>query len=116
MTFIFPCISARQLPRRQGILRPDRPSLLKADPICKIQCSSYLIEHDMTHRYGGLLGDKQDLRVESGETVAARIRKYGWLASEQTIVTSSWGLTHLPRAVSLGKLIAMTEAKRILGG
>ena len=41
--------------------------------------------------------DVQDPKVESGETVAARIRKYSWLAPEQTIVTSSCGFNHLPR-------------------
>ena len=39
-----------------------------------------------------------------------------WLAPEQTIVTSSCGLNHLPRQVAFGKLKAMTEAKRVLGG
>jgi 5-methyltetrahydropteroyltriglutamate--homocysteine methyltransferase len=97
----------------------------KADLICKIECSSYLIEHDMTHHYKGLVGNKQigvgavdvqDPKVESGETVAARIRAHGWLAPEQTIVTSSCGFNHLPRHVTLGKLQAMSEAKHILGG
>jgi len=97
----------------------------KADLVCKIECSSYLIEYDMAHHYQGLLGnrqlgvgavDVQDPKVETGEAVAARIRKCGWLAPEQTIVTSSCGLNHLPRPVAFGKLQAMTEAKRILGG
>jgi 5-methyltetrahydropteroyltriglutamate--homocysteine methyltransferase len=79
----------------------------------------------MTPHYQGLLGGKQlgvgavdvqDPKVETGETVAARIRKYGWLAPEQTIVTSSCGLNHLPRQVAYGKLRAMSEAKHILGG
>ena len=97
----------------------------KADLVCKIACSSYLIEHDMTPHYEGLLGDKQlgvgavdvqDPKVESGETIAARIRNHKWLAPEQTIITSSCGFNHLPRTVTLGKLKAMTDAKRILGG
>jgi 5-methyltetrahydropteroyltriglutamate--homocysteine methyltransferase len=97
----------------------------KADIICKIECSSYLIEYDMTHHYEGLIGnrqlgvgavDVQDPKVESGETVAGRIRSHGWLAPEQTIVTSSCGFNHLPRHVAAGKLKAMTEAKRLLGG
>jgi 5-methyltetrahydropteroyltriglutamate--homocysteine methyltransferase len=97
----------------------------KADLVCQIECSSYLIEHDMTFHYEGLLGnrqlgvgavDVQDPKVETGETVAARIRKYGWLAPEQTIVTSSCGFNHLPRQVAAGKLRALTDAKRILGG
>jgi 5-methyltetrahydropteroyltriglutamate--homocysteine methyltransferase len=97
----------------------------KADLVCKIATDSYLIEHDMTHHYEGLLGnhqlgvgavDVQDPNVESGETVAARIAKYKWLEPEQTIITSSCGFNHLPRSVAAGKLRAMTEAKRILGG
>ncbi len=97
----------------------------KADCVCKIECSSYLIEHDMTDHYKGLLRnqqigvgavDVQDPKVESGETVAARIGKYKWLAPEQTIVTSSCGFNHLPRNVAAGKLRSMTEAKQILGG
>jgi 5-methyltetrahydropteroyltriglutamate--homocysteine methyltransferase len=96
----------------------------KAELVCKIECASYLIEHDMTHHYEKCLGnrqlgvgavDVQDPKVESGETVAARIRKYGWLAPEQTIITSSCGLNHLPQAVAFGKLQAMSQAKLILG-
>jgi 5-methyltetrahydropteroyltriglutamate--homocysteine methyltransferase len=79
----------------------------------------------MTPHYEGLLGNKQlgvgavdvqDPQVESGETVAARIRAHSWLAPEQTIVTSSCGFNHLPRSVAYGKLRAMTAAKQILGG
>jgi 5-methyltetrahydropteroyltriglutamate--homocysteine methyltransferase len=97
----------------------------KADLVCKIECSSYLVEHDMAHHYEGHLGDRQlgvgavdvqDPKVESGETVAERIRKYRWLAPEQTIVTSSCGFNHLPRQTAAGKLKAMSEAKRILSG
>jgi 5-methyltetrahydropteroyltriglutamate--homocysteine methyltransferase len=70
-----------------------------------------------------LLGDKQlgvgavDVQspnVESGEQVVERIRAHKWLVPEQTIVTSSCGLNHLPRHIALGKLRAMTEAKSIL--
>ena len=55
----------------------------KADLVCRIECSSYLIEHDMAHHYEGLLGnrqlgvgavDVQDPKVETGETVAERIQ------------------------------------------
>jgi 5-methyltetrahydropteroyltriglutamate--homocysteine methyltransferase len=97
----------------------------KADLVCGIECSSYLIEHDMTPHFEGLLGDKQlgvgavdvqDPKIESGETVAARVKAHKWLAPEQTIVTSSCGFNHLPRRVTLGKLKAMTDAKRMLGG
>lgn len=95
----------------------------KADLICGIECDAILIEHDMTRHYEGRLGNKQlgvgavDVQapnVETGELVAQRIRAHGWLAPEQTIVTSSCGLNHLPRHVAVGKLRAMAEAKRIL--
>ena len=84
---------------------------------------SHRVRHDAALR--GLLGNKQlgvgavdvqDPKVESGETVAERIQAHGWLAPEQTIVTSSCGFNHLPRRTAFGKLKAMTEAKRILGG
>jgi 5-methyltetrahydropteroyltriglutamate--homocysteine methyltransferase len=97
----------------------------KADLVCNIECSSYLIEHDMTHHYEGLLADRQlgvgavdvqDPKIEAPEIIAERIRKYKWLAPEQTIVTSSCGFNHLPRQVASGKMRAMAEAKRILGG
>jgi 5-methyltetrahydropteroyltriglutamate--homocysteine methyltransferase len=97
----------------------------KADLVCKIESSSYLVEYDMAHHYQAHLGnrqlgigavDVQDPKIESGETVAERIRKESWLAPEQTIVTSSCGFNHLPRQVAFGKLKAMTEAKRVLGG
>jgi 5-methyltetrahydropteroyltriglutamate--homocysteine methyltransferase len=97
----------------------------KADLVCRIECSSYLVEHDMTYHYEGLSGDRQigigavdvqDPKIENGETVAARIRAHRWLAPEQTIVTSSCGFNHLPRKVAFGKLMAMAEAKRLLGG
>jgi 5-methyltetrahydropteroyltriglutamate--homocysteine methyltransferase len=97
----------------------------KADLICQIDCDAFLIEHDMSSHYEGLLGNKQlgvgaiDVQapnIETGEQVADRIKVYRWLQPEQTIITSSCGFNHLPRHVALGKLRAMTEAKAILGG
>lgn len=97
----------------------------KADKICGIECASLLVEYDMMHHYEGLLGNKQigvgavdvqDPKVETGELVAQRILANRWLAPEQTIITSSCGLNHLPRKTAFGKLRAMTEAKRVLGG
>lgn len=97
----------------------------KADLICQIECDAYLIEHDMTRHFEGLLGNKQlgvgavevqAPNIETGEQVAERIRDYRWLAPEQTIITSSCGFNHLPRHIAFGKLRAMTEAKAILGG
>ena len=97
----------------------------KADLVCRIECDAYLIEHDMTRHYEGLLGNKQlgvgavDVQapnIETGEQIAERIRAYRWQAPEQTITTSSCGFNHLPRHIAFGKLCAMTEAKTILGG
>jgi 5-methyltetrahydropteroyltriglutamate--homocysteine methyltransferase len=97
----------------------------KADLICGIDCHSYLIEHDMTDHFEGLLGDKQlgvgavDVQapnIETGALVAERIAAHRWLSPEQTIITSSCGFNHLPRHIALGKMRAMTEAKSILGG
>jgi 5-methyltetrahydropteroyltriglutamate--homocysteine methyltransferase len=95
----------------------------KADLICGIDCDSLLIEHDMTPHFEHCLGDKQlgvgavDVQapnIESGEQVADRVRAHRWLAPDQTIITSSCGLNHLPRHIAFGKLRAMTEAKSIL--
>ena len=97
----------------------------KADIICRINCDAFLIEHDMTRHYEGLLGNKQlgvgavdvqDPNIETGQQVAERIKAYRWLTPEQTIITSTCGFNHLPRHVALSKLRAMTEAKAILGG
>ncbi|MGH7088654.1 MAG: hypothetical protein ACREFQ_07110, partial [Stellaceae bacterium] len=97
----------------------------KADLVSGIACDGFLIEHDMTRHFEGLIGNKQigvgavdvqDPNVESGEQVAERIRAYRWLAPEQTIITSSCGFNHLPRHVAFGKLRAMSEAKAILLG
>ncbi|MDQ2802485.1 MAG: hypothetical protein M3Y41_07305 [Pseudomonadota bacterium] len=93
--------------------------------ICDIACQSFMVEHDMAEHYHEHLGnrqlgvgaaDVQDMNVESGEKIAERIKAHGWLAPEQTVVTSSCGMNHLPRHIAFGKLKAMTAAKRILGG
>jgi 5-methyltetrahydropteroyltriglutamate--homocysteine methyltransferase len=97
----------------------------KADIVARIDCDGFLIEHDMTPHYEGLLGnrqlgvgavDVQDPNVETGERVAERIALHKWLAPEQVIITSSCGFNHLPRHVALGKLQAMTKAQAILRG
>jgi 5-methyltetrahydropteroyltriglutamate--homocysteine methyltransferase len=97
----------------------------KADLVSKIDCDALMVEHDMTPRYEGLLGNKQlaigavDVQqpnIETGSQVAERIKRHSWLAPEQTLVTSSCGFNHLPRHIALGKLRAMTEAKAILHG
>jgi 5-methyltetrahydropteroyltriglutamate--homocysteine methyltransferase len=96
-----------------------------AELICKINCDVLLIEHDQTPKYEGLLGNKhlavgavdvQDFNVEPAETISERITKYSWLPPEQTLITSSCGLNHLPRHIAFGKLQAMVAAKSALGG
>ena len=95
----------------------------KADLICKANCASLMIEYDMAGHYEGHLGNKQlgvgavdvqDPGVETGETIVERIQANGWLAPEQTVITSSCGFNHLPRKTAFDKMKAMTEAKRIL--
>lgn len=97
----------------------------KVDLVSKIECDAFLIEHDMTSQYEGLLGNKQlgvgaiDVQapnVETAQQVVDRIQTYPWLLPEQTIITSSCGFNHLPRQIALGKMRAMVEAKAILTG
>jgi 5-methyltetrahydropteroyltriglutamate--homocysteine methyltransferase len=97
----------------------------KADLICRIRCASYMIEYDMAGHFEGHLGDQQlgvgavdvqDPRAETAETVAERIAACRWLAPEQTVITSSCGFNHLPRATAFAKMKAMAGAKIILGG
>lgn len=98
-----------------------------AERICRIDCDALLIEGDMTPRYEGYVrnqqlalgvADVQNLHVESAETLADRIVALaeGWLPREQTLITSSCGMNHLPRGVAMGKLRAMAGAKAILCG
>jgi 5-methyltetrahydropteroyltriglutamate--homocysteine methyltransferase len=91
--------------------------------ICKIDCDVLLIEHDYTDKYEGLLGNKQlavgaadvqDFNIESAEKIAERIQEYSWLSPEQTLITSSCGLNHLPRHIAFGKLVAIKEAQQLL--
>lgn len=73
--------------------------------ICKINCDVLLIEGDMAPHYKDLPGNKrlavgvcnvQDMNAESAEELASRIRQLSWLAPEQTMITSSRGMNHLP--------------------
>jgi len=96
-----------------------------AELICRIDCDVVLAEYDYAQKYEGLLGNKhlavgavdvQDRSIERPETIVSRIEQLSWLAPEQTLITTSCGLNHLPREVALGKLRAMSKAKRILAG
>jgi 5-methyltetrahydropteroyltriglutamate--homocysteine methyltransferase len=96
-----------------------------ADLITRIECDALMIEGDLTPRYEGLLAnqqlavgaaDVQDMNVEQPETIAERISSYGWLPREQTLITSSCGMNHLPRHIAFGKLKAMSGARDLLRG
>ena len=94
-----------------------------AKQICGLECDLLLIEHDMTPHYQGQLKnqqiaigavDVQDLNVETPATIAERILCHRWLAPEQTLITSSCGMNHLPRQLAFAKLQAMAAAQTLL--
>jgi 5-methyltetrahydropteroyltriglutamate--homocysteine methyltransferase len=59
--------------------------------------------------------DLSDMRVETPEHVAARIRRaLPYVAKERVILAPDCGMKYLPREVAVGKLKAMVEAARIL--
>jgi 5-methyltetrahydropteroyltriglutamate--homocysteine methyltransferase len=58
--------------------------------------------------------DLADLRVETPETVAARIRRaLPYVAAEDIVVAPDCGMKYLPRDVAFGKMRAMVEGARI---
>jgi 5-methyltetrahydropteroyltriglutamate--homocysteine methyltransferase len=64
-----------------------------------------------------LLGviDLSDPDVESGETVAARIRRaLPFIAPENIVVATDCGMKYIPREVADGKMRAMVEGARIV--
>ena len=84
-----------------------------------------LIEYDQAFLYEGLLGNKylaigaadvQDVNIESPETIMERIARNTWLSPDQTMITTSCGLNHLPRHIAFGKLKVISDAKNLLGG
>jgi 5-methyltetrahydropteroyltriglutamate--homocysteine methyltransferase len=64
-----------------------------------------------------LLGtiDLSDMNVESGETVAARIRRaLPYVKAENILVATDCGMKYLPREVANGKMRAMVEGAKIV--
>ena len=64
-----------------------------------------------------LLGvvDLSDMKVESADTVAARIRRaLPYVAPERIIVATDCGMKYLPRDVADGKMRAMVEGARLM--
>jgi 5-methyltetrahydropteroyltriglutamate--homocysteine methyltransferase len=59
--------------------------------------------------------DLSDMTIETGETVAARIRRaLQYVRPEDVIVAPDCGMKYLPRDVAFGKMKAMAEGARIL--
>jgi 5-methyltetrahydropteroyltriglutamate--homocysteine methyltransferase len=81
----------------------------KADLICQIECNSYLIEHDRTDSFEGVLGNKQlgvgavDVQapnVETAEQIAERISVHRWLALSRPSSRAPAGSIICPEGVS----------------
>lgn len=99
-----------------------------ADLICRTDCHAIMNEGDMTPKYEGRLGnlqlavgvaEVQDMNIETPERLIEKMAGWGhgsWLPREQTLLTSSCGMNHLPRHIALGKLTAMAKARDILRG
>ncbi|PHY07928.1 MAG: 5-methyltetrahydropteroyltriglutamate--homocysteine methyltransferase [Alcaligenaceae bacterium] len=59
--------------------------------------------------------DLSDMKIETAEVVAARIRKaLKYIKPEQVILAPDCGMKYLPRAVADGKLKAMVQAAQLL--
>lgn len=59
--------------------------------------------------------DLSDMKVETPETVAARIRRaLPHVSPERIVVAPDCGLKYLPREVAFGKLKAMVEGAGIV--
>lgn len=96
----------------------------RADLVARINCDALLLESDMVPHYEGHIHNQQiaigaadvlELTVEKPEQLVERVNTYGsWLAPEQTLLTSSCGMNHLPRPVAEGKLAALAGARDML--
>ena len=59
--------------------------------------------------------DLSDMKIETPETVAARIRRaLPYVAPERIVVAPDCGLKYLPREVAFGKMCAMVEGTKIV--
>ena len=59
--------------------------------------------------------DLSDMKIETPEVVAARIRKaLKYIKPEQVILAPDCGMKYLPREVADGKLLAMVQAAQLL--
>ncbi|MGI9048967.1 MAG: hypothetical protein ACR2GU_06305 [Rubrobacteraceae bacterium] len=96
-----------------------------ADLISRIQCDVLMVEYDFVDAYKDVLGeqqlaigaaDVQERRIETPEQIVERIQAHPWLPPEQTLITTSCGLNHLPREVAFGKLKTVADASAALRG
>jgi 5-methyltetrahydropteroyltriglutamate--homocysteine methyltransferase len=61
--------------------------------------------------------DLSDMKIETPETVAARIRRaLPFAPAERIVVAPDCGLKYLPREVAFGKMCAMVEGAKIVRG
>jgi 5-methyltetrahydropteroyltriglutamate--homocysteine methyltransferase len=59
--------------------------------------------------------DLSDMKIETPETVAARIRRaLPYVSLERIVVAPDCGLKYLPREVAFGKMCAMVEGTKIV--
>jgi 5-methyltetrahydropteroyltriglutamate--homocysteine methyltransferase len=59
--------------------------------------------------------DLSDMKIETPETVASRIRRaLAYVAPERIVVAPDCGLKYLPREVAFGKMCAMVEGAKIV--
>ncbi len=59
--------------------------------------------------------DLNDMKVETPETVAARIRRaLPYVRAEDVIVAPDCGMKYLPRDVAFGKMAAMVEGAKLV--
>lgn len=91
-----------------------------ADLIARIDCDALMVEYDFAGAYEGQLRNQQlavgaadvtKAEVEPAEVLVERIQAQSWLPREQTLITSTCGLNHLPRDVAFAKLRAMSAAQ-----
>ena len=91
-----------------------------ADLIAGIDCDALMVEYDFAGAYQGQLRNQQlavgaaDVtkpEVEPADVLVDRIQAESWLPPEQTLITSTCGLNHLPRDVAFAKLSAMSTAQ-----
>jgi 5-methyltetrahydropteroyltriglutamate--homocysteine methyltransferase len=96
-----------------------------ADLISRIECDALMVEYDFVGAYEGLLGEKQlafgaadvqNRQVETPEQIVERVQAQRWLKPEQTLLTTSCGLNHLPRELAFAKLKAIADASAALRG